>query len=174
MRQFVLLLLSTCLLLPTLASAEENRPAPGFTLPHLNTEGETSLSDYHGFVLVDFWASWCGPCQQSLPAYNQLRNRLQEKYGEDAFEVLAINVDITAEEGLGFLENHSLDFPVLRESTGLTQRNYNIFAMPSAFLVNPEGDIEFYYTGFSEHHLDVLEENMVKRLATNREPDTES
>ena len=167
MRQFTTLLVAACLLISTLASAEEKRPAPDFTLPHLNTEGETSLSDYTGFVLVDFWASWCGPCKQSLPAYNQLRNRLQDKYGTDAFEVLAINVDITAEEGLGFLENHPLDYPVLRESTGLTQRTYNIFAMPSAFLVNPEGDIEFYYTGFSEHHLDVLEENMVERLASH-------
>lgn len=167
MRQLALLFLCASLLSPALASAEEKKPAPTFTLPYLNAEGEASLSDYKGFVLVDFWASWCGPCQQSLPAYNRLRNRLQDKYGKDTFEVLAINVDITAKEGLGFLEQHSLDYPVLRESTGATQRNYNIFAMPSAFLVNPEGKIEFYYTGFSEHHLDVLEENMVQRLAAD-------
>lgn len=147
-------------------TAEEPDRAPGFTLPLLTQPGETlSLEDYQGsYVLVDFWASWCAPCRESMPGYNRLRNEIQARFGEQAFEVLAINVDETAEEGLAFIREYPMDFPLLREDTGRTQIAYNIMGMPTAFLVNPEGMIEFYYPGYSEHHLEVLRKHLVERL----------
>ena len=150
----------------TVVSADELDQAPGFTLPLLTQPKATlSLADYRGsYVLVDFWASWCAPCRESMPAYNVLRNDIQSRFGEQAFEVLAINVDETAEEGLAFIHQYPMDFPLLRESTGRTQIAYNIMGMPTAFLVNPEGMIEFYYPGYSEHHLEVLEEHLADRL----------
>ena len=151
--------------LPVVVIAQPEQ-APGFALPLLtDPEQSLSLQDYRGsYVLVDFWASWCAPCRESMPGYNRLRNDIQARFGEQSFEVLAINVDETAEEGLTFIREYPMDFPLLREDTGRTQIAYNIMGMPTAFLINPEGMIEFYYPGYSEHHLEVLERHLLKRL----------
>ena len=91
----------------------ESNLAPNFALPSIYNDEVRQLEDYRGqLVLIDFWASWCGPCQTSLPAYDNLRKHLQANYGEDAFEVLAINVDVTKEEGLQFLNKYPVSVPV--------------------------------------------------------------
>lgn len=156
-----------CVLVGASTIAEADHMAPNFDLPLLTDAGQSlSLKSFRGsYVLVDFWAAWCQPCRESMPGYNRLRNALQARFGEGAFEVLAINVDETAAEGLAFIEQFPMDFPLLREDTGRTQIAYNIMGMPTAFLVSPEGKVEFYYPGYSEHHLEVLEEHLIGRLA---------
>lgn len=148
------------------SAAESNELAPSFTLPRLNAADTlVSLSDYQGsYVLVDFWAAWCPPCRESLPAYQQLRQRLHTRFGAESFEVLAINVDMYAQEGRDFVAALTLDYPLLREETGATQRAFNLLAMPTAFLISPQGYIEFYYRGFSDDHVEKLEQALIERL----------
>lgn len=141
-------------------------PAPDFTLPLLNGDASVRLRDYRGrYVLVDFWASWCSPCRQSMPEYDALRKDMQRTFGEKSFEVLAINVDITAEEGRAFIDTLRPAFPVLRENTGATQRAYQLMGMPSAFLVDRDGNIAFYYEGFSATHAALLRQHLGRLLA---------
>jgi len=162
----ILILLSQAAL-----SSPPSLPAPEFTLPLLDGKTEVSLSDYRGrYVLVDFWAAWCPPCRDSLPYYQQLRERIFASFGPDRFEVLAINVDISAEEGLAFLKGKAVGYPVLREETGATQRAYNLMAMPTAYLVGPSGELVFEYSGFSAHHGEVLEAHLRERLAAETPP----
>lgn len=153
------------LLVATNALAVKPAPAPDFTLERLTGKGQVSLSDFRGrYVLVDFWASWCSPCRESLPAYDELRTDIQKTFGERAFEVLAINVDITAEEGRIFIQQIQPAYPVLRENTGATQRNYQLIGMPTAFLVDPGGNIAFYYQGFSANHVVLLRQHLQRLL----------
>lgn len=166
-------LLWLLLILPVWVHASDSaRPAPDFELPELTAgvpleEAEkVRLSDYRGrVVLLDFWASWCGPCRASFPAYDAMRQRLQEKLGEHQFEILAVNVDITREEAEAFLQAHPVRFPILRETTGTTQQNYQLIAMPTAFLINAQGEIVLAHHGFSPGFAEQLEraiENLVQ------------
>jgi cytochrome c biogenesis protein CcmG/thiol:disulfide interchange protein DsbE len=112
--------------------------APLFNGTALNTGQQISLKDYRGkVVLVDFWASWCPPCLESLPAYNQMRREL----GTSDFEIIAINVDENTEDGVSFLNEHSVDYPVLADPHGKIGIPYGIRTLPHLFLLDREGRI---------------------------------
>jgi thiol-disulfide isomerase/thioredoxin len=89
--------------------------APPFTGQEIHGGGSISLSDYRGkVVFIDFWASWCPPCLASLPAYDKMYREL----GNAEFEFIAINVDEDTEDGIFFLEDHPVSYPVLADPEG--------------------------------------------------------
>lgn len=157
-------LLSAALITEPARAVEPGEEAPAFTLPLLMDEGRVSLEDYRGTVLlVDFWASWCPPCRASLPAYDKLRQDMRAEYGNDAFEVLAINLDLERRAAVDFLETrYQPDYPLLRESGHETQREYDLMGMPTAFLVDHRGRIAHSWQGFSPQYETELE----KRIET--------
>lgn len=143
--------------------AETLKPAANFTLPDIYTGEMVNLESYKGsVVLVDFWASWCGPCQASLPEYEALRKKLQASLPKNKFEVLAINVDGNKEEAMKFLNKHPLTFPILKESSGKSQRDYELLAMPTSFLVDKKGLIRMSHVGFNPNDIDLLEKEVRK------------
>lgn len=136
-------LLGLALFLSQTAGAQE--PAPPFSGIDLQSGQEISLADYRGkVVLVDFWASWCPPCVESLPAYNQMRNEI----GTAEFEIIAINVDENTEDGLEFLEKYPVDYPVLADPEGRIGVPYGIRTLPRSFLLDRKGRIVDSYRSF--------------------------
>ena len=100
-------------LLISLSSAQEL--APDFEGTDIHGDSTLRLSDYRGkIVFIDFWASWCPPCLVSLPAYDKMYKEL----GNTEFEFIAINVDEDTEDGLYFLEDHPVSYPVLADPEG--------------------------------------------------------
>src|SRR5436190_21459373 len=93
---------------PVLAKAPKPAPvAPAFTLPGL--KGDVTLESLRGkAVLVDFWASWCGPCRQSFPWMNDL----QRKYGDKGLAIVAVNLDKDREFASSFLAEVPASFTV--------------------------------------------------------------
>lgn len=132
------------------SSAYAQGIAPNFTLSELNSEKLHQLEDYRGRVVyLDFWASWCGPCRQSLPALD----KLQQEYSPGEFVVLAINLDERSEDALAFLEQYPVSYTVLTEKTGKTQRAYELVGLPSSVLIDQKGEIIGMFQGFHPDHI---------------------
>ncbi len=151
-------------------AADVGDAAPDLSLPALTSSGQTqeiSLNEYRGkIVYLDFWASWCPPCLVSMPIMNELRNRLQSQ--GIAFEVVAVNVDSDPEDGLDFLEDKPVNFVVLSDPQGKTPALYAIKGMPTSFLINPAGVIEFSHEGFRPGDGKMIENEILKLLENSQ------
>lgn len=109
----------------------------------------TSLANLRGrIVLVDFWASWCGPCKVSLPEFEQLRSELHAMGYAQRFEVLAINVDTDAKAAMRFLSKHPVSYPLLADPAGKLPEAYALPTMPSSYLIGPDGKVVAVHSGY--------------------------
>ena len=95
-------------------------------------------------VLVDFWASWCGPCLRSFPWMNELVDDLEA----DGLTILAINVDSDRAAADRFLDENPARFPVVFDPQGTYATQFDVVAMPSSFLVNRDGLVVHRHRGF--------------------------
>lgn len=112
------------------------------------------LSDLKGkVVLIDFWATWCGPCVKSTPTLN----KLYAKYKERGFEILYVSVDEQSDlyKIAPFAKEHKLGFPVLLDQE--TKALYNVKVFPTTIFVDREGNIRHRDTGFGEESPRMLE-----------------
>ena len=131
-------------------SSELGRPAPDFELVNLSGE-VVRLSDFKGRpVLINFWATWCGPCRLEMPA-------IQERYTQlsPRFEVLAVNFDESADKVEVFVDELGLTFPVLLDPGAKIQDLYRVRGYPTTYLVDANGNIQVHHVGFmTEEQLD--------------------
>jgi len=121
----------------------KGKPLPDFSL--LDLKGEKhSLSDYKGkVVLLNFWATWCPPCVKEMPSMQ----RLQDKYQGKDFEILAVNMGEDSTTIEIFLQKMTINFPILLDSDGAILKQWKIFAFPTTFLVDKEGNIAYALFG---------------------------
>src|SRR5215471_20244868 len=131
---FALLLAGNVTLPAAQHPLELGTPAPSFDLPVFGSDQRhLALADLHGkVVLLDFWASWCGPCRQSFPLYEKLRSELPQQQ----FAVLAINLDEMAEGPLAFLEEHPVGYTSLADPAGEVARQFGLIGMPTSFVID--------------------------------------
>lgn len=117
--------------------------APDFDLPRLSGE-PMSLGDLGGRVsLINFWATWCKPCEDEMPAMQ----RLYETLSGEGFEMVAISVDESSAEVQAFRERLELSFPILLDPDQETSRLYQTTGFPESLLVDREGRIVERYVG---------------------------
>jgi len=113
----------------------------------LRTEKPRGLDGFAGdVVLVDFSASWCLPCKEATPFYNQLLSTL----GERGFSVVGVSVDIDREVALRGLTEVPASFPVLWDRGQVNVSRFDITEMPTAFLLDRNGVVAHVYCGFFE------------------------
>jgi len=157
------LLLAALLVGAAALAAEEGEPAPDFTLPSIHQgEPDITLGQFAGKVVyLDFWASWCGPCLTSLPLYNELYHR----YRDEGLEVIGITVDDPIEDGLEFLADTPLDFPLPADPEGEVMDLYSVFGMPTSFLIGRDGIVRLVHMGFRDGDIAEIEEAIKQALA---------
>jgi len=95
-------------------------------------------------VIVDFWASWCGPCKESFP----IMEDLQSRFGAKGLVVLAVNVDDDVQAMNDFLKKHPVTFPVVRDAKKKLVSAVNIKSMPCSFVLTPQGKVATVHKGF--------------------------
>ena len=162
----VSLALSLTILFSNAASAvSEGELAPDFTLPILGGEGSRSLSESHGKVrYLDFWASWCLACRVSIPEMIVL----QQELGTKQFEVIAISVDEWIDDVSAFLSRYSLNYDNLSDPRGEIAEAYGLLAMPTSFVIDPEGRITLVHQGFKPGDMTAIRAHIVELLARHR------
>lgn len=122
--------------------------APNIQLKSL--QGDViSLHDYRGqYVILNFWASWCGPCRVEMP---HMESYYREYKEEHQVELLAVN--LTSDERKGrqgiesFVNKNRLTFPILLDQEGYTKKEYNILQIPTTYILDQEGVIAYKIMG---------------------------
>ena len=149
----VLALFSWLLILtssPTYADPALNAGMPDFTLKSISGQN-MRLSEQRGnVILINFWATWCGPCRQELPEFEKLR----QKYAKYGFEIWAVNVDTDSNEAIKFVKSFSLTYPILFDSSLITSQMYKVETMPSTFLLDRDGKLRFVHHGFQASYVE--------------------
>jgi thiol-disulfide isomerase/thioredoxin len=157
----VALALTTAALAFDVAAARIGEPAPAFALP--TAAGDiVALSHLSGKVVyVDFWASWCAPCRRSFPWMNELHQR----HAERGLVIVAINVDKKRADAERFLAQYPAAFAVVFDPAGVAPAAYAVPGMPTAYLIDPRGNVVQVETGFLDDRRGALEARIRSLLA---------
>ena len=119
-------------------------PAPAFTLTSL-TGQPAALSQYKGqVVMVNFWATWCGPCQQEMPLLDQM----YKKYKPAGFTLIGVNVDKEAPPVKDLMARKPVSFPILLDPANQVSKAYHVDEMPSSVLIDRKGEIRYVHRGY--------------------------
>jgi thiol-disulfide isomerase/thioredoxin len=101
-------------------------------------------TNYHGKVtLVNFWASWCGPCVKEIPSLNNLRKKMQGK----PFQLISVNYAEDKKHVDDFMKMVEVNYPVLLDTDGLVSKEWGVSVFPATFVIDPEGIIRYGVSG---------------------------
>ena len=142
---------------PAIAPASS---APDFTLRTM--EGPNlRLQEQRGqVVMINFWATWCGPCRQEMPHLNRLYDRFQAS----GFTLLGVNVDDDTRNAAGVAAKLGLHFPVLLDTDKVVSRLYDLSTMPSTVLIDRDGRVRYVTRGYKEGYEDAYEKQIRELL----------
>lgn len=118
--------------------------APSFTLPSRGGDN-VSLGQLKGrVVMLNFWASWCGPCRQEMPLLDQMHKR----YSALGFTLVGVNVDANSKDAEEWLSKTPVSFPVVFDRDSKVSAMYDVKAMPSTVFIDRKGNVRYLHKGY--------------------------
>jgi peroxiredoxin len=118
--------------------------APSFSLPS-RAGDSVSLGQLKGrVVMLNFWASWCGPCRQEMPLLDQMHKR----YSALGFTLVGVNVDANSKDAEDWLSKTPVSFPVLFDRDSKVSAMYDVKAMPSTVFIDRKGNVRYLHKGY--------------------------
>jgi len=158
-KSIAVFLLSLCC--SNIFAVEEGSTVPLCDAKMIGSEQKLDLTKYYGkVVLIDFWATWCPPCKQSMPFLNALRNEQKDR----GFEIIAINVDEETQQARKFLADFPVDYPNAYSSTGDCPEKYDVKAMPSSYFIDRKGKVRYVHLGFRHTDEDDIRKKVLELL----------
>ena len=138
-------LLASFFFIATSASALElGQVAPDFTLKSM-AGTNLNLAEQRGkIIVINFWASWCGPCRKEMPVLQ----KFYEKYQDLGVSVWGVNVEQENQAGRDFLADLKLTFPILFDETNTISANYQVEAMPTTIIIDRDGVVRYAFQGY--------------------------
>jgi len=136
-------------------AVEPGQQAPSFSARALDGDSTLSLASYKGkVVFLDFWASWCGPCQTAMPLIESLRS----EFPADQFQVLAVNIDESPDKAKSFLASRKtkVGYPSVSDPEGHLPATYGLKTMPTSYLIDRNGVVRAVHAGFRASDMDGL------------------
>lgn len=136
--------------------AEVGKAAPDLSIQTLNGKGKVSLESLQGkTVIVDFWATWCGPCKQSFPALEELSKRLGDKV-----EIVGISVDDDKKGVVEFAKENGATFAIGWDENHSIAEKWKVGAMPTTFIVDGSGKVRFIHDGYHQGETKAMEKEI--------------
>jgi peroxiredoxin len=145
-----------------MGNVKVNQPAPDFSVLDLSSN-KVSLASYRGqkVVLLDFWATWCGPCRMAMVGLQTL----QDKYKGQSLEILSVNQEEPAEQVRQFINRKKYDFHVVLDADGGVGAKYGVRAIPTLVLLDKSGVIQWLQVGYNQDESELQQaiERLIKQ-----------
>jgi peroxiredoxin len=133
------------------SSGMEGQQAPDFALKS-STGENMRLSEFRGdVVMINFWATWCGPCRQEMPLLDELYSRYQRV----GFNLLGVNIDDDSNRAMNMIEELGVNFPVLFDARKEVSKLYEVEAMPVTVIVDRKGTVRYIHHGYKPGYEDM-------------------
>jgi cytochrome c biogenesis protein CcmG/thiol:disulfide interchange protein DsbE len=124
-------------------NAELGRPAPDITLPALDGDGDIRLAGFRGKpVVVNFWASWCDPCEDEAPEFM----RAARAFGDDV-HFLGVTMLDGRQPALEFVKRFDIPYPSVRDTRGIVAKRYGVTGVPETAFIDADGNLVGKYIG---------------------------
>ena len=118
--------------------------APDFTLKYMQGKNLNLTEQRGSIILLNFWASWCGPCRKEMPVLQ----KLQDKYQDLGVAIWGINVEQENQAGRDFLKDVKVDFPIFFDPSNTLSENYQVEAMPTTVVIDRSGVVRYIFRGY--------------------------
>ena len=143
--------------LPAIATSSA---APDFTLRTLGGPNLRLAEQRGRVVMINFWATWCGPCRQEMPQLS----KLYDKYRAAGFVLLGVNVDDDVRNATAVATKLGVSFPVLLDTDKTVSKLYELATMPSTVLVDRDGQVRYLHRGYLAGYEDTYEKQLRELL----------
>ena len=121
---------------PIMQAMKDNAPTPDFSLSTLDGK-KISLKDFRGkIVLLNFWASWCVPCREEMPAME----KLYQEYKDKNFVILAVAVKDRRQDAIDFVKELKITYPIVLDPDAQVGGLYGAWGLPATYLIGPKGE----------------------------------